>query len=71
MRRKHLRNSPPHRWAGRLKMKYIRKIIELKELTDLSIRAIRNALDLPRSTVNDYLTAYKANDLTLDLIQTK
>ena len=69
MRIKHLRNSPPHRWAGRLKMKHIRKIIELKELTDLSVRAIRNALNLPRSTVNDYLTAYKASDLTLELIQ--
>jgi hypothetical protein len=70
MHRKHLKNSPPHWWAGRLKMKHIRKIIELKELTDLSVRAIRNALSLPRSTVNDYLTAYKASDLTLDLIQT-
>jgi Transposase and inactivated derivatives len=70
MRIKHLRNSPPHRWAGRLKMKHIRKIIELSELTDLSVRAIRNALNLPRSTVNDYLTAYKASDLTLELIQT-
>ena len=69
MRIKHLRNSPPHRWAGRLKMKHIRKIIELKELTDLSVRAIRNALNLPRSTVNDYLTAFKASDLTLELIQ--
>ena len=69
MRIKTLRNSPPHRWAGRLKMKHIRKIIELKELTDLSVRAIRNALNLPRSTVNDYLTAFKASDLTLELIQ--
>ena len=70
MRIKHLRNSPPHRWAGRLKMKHIRKIIELKELMDLSVRVIRNALDLLRSTVNDYLTAFKACDLTLELIQT-
>ena len=78
MRRKHTMNSPPHRsrrngrdqrWAGRLKMKHIRKIIELKELTDLSVREIRNALNLPRSTVNDYLTAFKASDLTLELIQ--
>ena len=69
MRRKTLRNSPPQQWAGRLKMKHIRKIIELSELTDLSVRAIRNALNLPRSTVNDYLTAYKASDLTLELIQ--
>ncbi len=69
MRRKHLRN-PPHRWAGRLKMKHIRKIIELKELTYLSVRAIRNALNLPRSTVNDYLTAFKASDLMMELIQT-
>ena len=69
MRRKTLKNSPPHRWARRLKMKHIRKIIELHELTGLSVRAIRNALNLPRSTVNDYLTAYKASDLSLDQIQ--
>ena len=44
-------------------MKHIRKIIELSELTDLSVRAIRNALNLPRSTVSDYLRAWVANDL--------
>ena len=69
MRRKHLRNSPPHRWAGRLKMRHIRKIIELYELTGLSVRQIKDALNLPRSTVSDYLTAFKACDLTVDLIQ--
>jgi len=51
-------------------MKHIRKIIELSELTDLSVREIRNALNLPRSTVNDYLKAWVASDLTLELIQT-
>ena len=70
MRRRHYMNSPPHRWAGRLKMKHIRKVIELSELTDLSVREIRNALNLPRSTVSDYLKAWAASDLTLGLIQT-
>ncbi|MEA3286074.1 MAG: hypothetical protein U9Q77_01675 [Candidatus Marinimicrobia bacterium] len=51
-------------------MKHIRKIIELHELTGLSVRTIRNALNLPRSTVNDHLKAYKASDLSLDQIQT-
>ncbi|MBL7026374.1 MAG: transposase, partial [Candidatus Marinimicrobia bacterium] len=51
-------------------MKHIRKIIELKELTDLSVREIRNALNLPRSTVSDYLKAWVASDLTIELIQT-
>ena len=69
MRKKTLTNSPPHRWAGRLKMKHIRKIIELSELTDLSVREIKSALNLPRSTVNDYLKAWAASDLTLELIQ--
>ena len=68
MRRKHSMNSPLHRWAGRLKMKHIRKIIELSELKGLSVREIRTALNLPRSTVNDYLTAWAASDLTLELI---
>ena len=70
MRRKHSKNSPPHRWAGRLKMKHIRKIIELSELTDLSVRDIKDALKLSKSTVSDYLSAFKASDLTLELIQT-
>ena len=69
MRKKTLKNSPPHRWAGRLKMKHIRKIIELHELTDLSVREIRNALNLPRSTVSDYLKAWATSDLTIELIQ--
>ncbi|MEA3286665.1 MAG: hypothetical protein U9Q77_04745 [Candidatus Marinimicrobia bacterium] len=51
-------------------MKHIRKIIELHELTGLSVRTIRNALNLPRSTVNDHLKAYKASELRLDQIQT-
>ncbi len=38
MKKKTLKNSPPHRWAGRLKMKHIRKIIELKEQIGLSVR---------------------------------
>jgi len=50
-------------------MKYIRKIIELHELTGLSVRLIKDALNLPKSTVSDYLTAFKASDLTVDLIQ--
>lgn len=50
-------------------MKHIRKIIELSEQTDLSVRKIRRALNLPKSTVSDYLTAYKASGLTIDLIQ--
>ena len=50
-------------------MKHIRKIIELSELTGLSVRQIKDALNLPKSTVSDYLTAYKASDLTVDLIQ--
>jgi len=58
MRRKHSMNRPPQRWAGKLKMKHIRKIIELSELTDLSVREIRSALNLPQSTVNDYLKAW-------------
>ena len=69
MRRKHSMNSSPQRWAGRLKMKHIRKIIEMSELKGLSVREIRNALNLPRSTVNDYLTSWVASDLTLELIQ--
>ena len=69
MRRKHSMNSPPQRWAGRLKMKHIRKIIELSEQTDLSVREIKSALNLPRSTINDYLKAWAASDLTLELIQ--
>jgi transposase len=51
-------------------MKHIRKIIELSELTDLSVRDIKTALKLSKSTVSDYLTAYQASDLTLELIQT-
>ena len=50
-------------------MKHIRKIIELSERTDLSVREIRNALNLPRSTISDYLKAWVASDLTLELIQ--
>jgi len=69
MRRKSLMNHPPHRRAGKLKMKYICKIIELHELTDLSVREIRSALNLPLSTVNNYLKAWAASDLTLELIQ--
>ncbi len=69
MRKKTLKNSPPHRWAGRLKMKHIRKIIELSELAGLSVRQIKNALNLHRSTVSDYLKAWVASDLTIELIQ--
>jgi len=40
--------------------------IELSELTDLPVRDIKNALNLPRSTVNDYLIAHRASDRTLE-----
>jgi len=50
-------------------MKHIRKIIELSELTDLSVREIQNALNLPRSTVSDYLKAWKGSDLTLEALR--
>ena len=69
MRRKSLMNSPPHRWAGRLKMKHIRKTIELHELTGLSVREIQNALKLSKSTVGDYLKAWAASDLTLEALR--
>jgi len=73
MRKRHYKNSPHHRsrrngrdqrWAGRLKMKHIRKIIELHALTGLSVRQIKDALNLRKSTVSDYLTAFKASNLT-------
>jgi len=69
MRKKHYKNSPPHRWARRLKMRHIRKIIELHELTGLSVRQIKDALNLPKSTVSDYLTAFKASDLTREQLK--
>ena len=47
-------------------MRHIRKIIELHELTGLSVRQIKDALNLPKSTVSDYFTAFKASDLTLE-----
>jgi len=50
-------------------MKHIRKIIELSELTNLSVRDIKDALKLSKSTVSDYLAAYQASDLTLELIR--
>jgi len=39
--------------------------IELSELTNLSVRDIKNALNLPRSIANDYLIAHMASDRTL------
>ena len=69
MRKKSLMNRPPHRRAGRLKMKHIRKIIELHELTGLSVRAIHKALNLPRSTVSDYLKGWRGSELTLDRLK--
>ncbi|MEA3288188.1 MAG: IS21 family transposase [Candidatus Marinimicrobia bacterium] len=46
-------------------MKHIRKIIELHERSGLSVRQIKNALNLPRSTVSDYLKAWGDSDLSL------
>ena len=69
MRRKHYKNSPHQSWAGRLKMKHIRKIIELHELTGLSVREIKNALNLPKSTVGDYLKTWEAGNLTLEQLR--
>jgi len=47
-------------------MKHIQKIIELSELTNLSVRDIKNVLNLPQSTANDYLIAHMASDRTLE-----
>ena len=56
-------------FRSRLKMKHIRKIIELHELTGLSVREIKNALNLPKSTVGDYLKTWEAGNLTLEQLR--
>ncbi len=50
-------------------MKHIRKIIELHMLTGMSVRQIKDALNLRKSTVSDYLTAFKASNLTLEQLK--
>ncbi|MCH7612864.1 MAG: transposase, partial [Candidatus Marinimicrobia bacterium] len=55
---------------GRLKMRLIKEIINLHVKRYVSVRQISRSLSLPRSTIADYLSRYKAKDLSLRDIQT-
>ncbi|MBC8191014.1 MAG: IS21 family transposase [FCB group bacterium] len=52
-------------------MRIIRRIISLKEQSGISIRQISKALNVPPSTVDDYLKRYRKSGLTPLDIQTK
>ena len=52
-------------------MRIIRRIISLKVQSGLSIRQISQALNVPSSTIEDYLKRYRTSGLTPLDIQTK
>jgi transposase len=52
-------------------MRIIRRLIKLKEQSELSIRQISMALNVPPSTVEDYLKRYRASGLTTMDLETK
>lgn len=49
-------------------MKKIKEILKLKYITDISIRSIGRAIDVPRSTVSDYCKRFEKTGYTIDEI---
>ncbi len=52
----------------RLSMKKIKEILRLKFITDISIRAISRAVNVPPSTVSDYCKRFKITKYTIEEI---
>jgi len=50
----------------RLSMKKIKEILQLKFITDISIRAISRAVNVPPSTVSDYCKRFKLTKQSID-----
>jgi len=51
---------------GRLSMKKIKEILKLRYITDISLRQISRAVEVPSSTVSDYCKRFKITKYTID-----
>jgi len=56
---------------GRLKLRDIKRILQLKHKTNLSVRLIGKSLNKPKSTVSDYIERFNKSGLTLEDFDTK
>jgi transposase len=51
---------------GRLSMKKIKEILKLRFITEISLRQISRAVNVPNSTVSDYCKRFKMTNYTID-----
>jgi transposase len=51
---------------GRLSMKKIKEILKLRFITEISLRQISRAVNVPNSTVSDYCKRFKITNYTID-----
>ncbi|MBN2436336.1 MAG: IS21 family transposase [Spirochaetes bacterium] len=56
---------------GRMKLRDIKKIIQLYYKADLSCRVIAKALNKPKSTISDYINRFNRSGLTIEELETK
>ena len=56
---------------GRMKLRYIKKILQLYYSANLSIREIGQSLNKPKSTVSDYIMRFTKSCLTIEDLNVK
>jgi len=56
---------------GRMKLRYIKKILQLYYSANLSMRQIGNSLNKPKSTVSDYIMRFNRSCLTIEDLNAK